>query len=100
MKQVGGKNESCLQMSKKNIEQDSTEVHSGAMTEQETVVSSKVQGERFISSCPHGLFLPNFLFLWTPKILDLMTFQFPNSTAESRIPGCMTGGGRSGSGTR
>lgn len=99
-KQVGGENESCLQMSERNTEQESTEVHSGAMTEQETPVSSKVQGERLISSCPHGLFLPNSWFLWTPNILGLMTFPFPKSVAESRIPGCMTDGGRSGSGTR
>ena len=96
---VGGKNESCLQMSKRNTELDSTELHSRVMTEQETLVSSKVWGERFISSCPHGPFLPNLWFLWTPNIWGLMTFQFPDSVAESRTTGDMTARGRSGSGT-
>lgn len=74
VKQVGGKNESCLQMSKRNTEQDSTEVHSGVMTEQEPPVCSKVQGKRFISSCPQGFFPSNFWFFWAFNILCLMTF--------------------------
>ena len=35
VKQVGGKNESCLQMSKRNIEQDSMEAHRRLMTKPE-----------------------------------------------------------------
>lgn len=97
VKQVGGKNESCLQMSKRNTEQDSTEVHSGATTEQETPVSSKVQGVRFISSCPHGLFRANFWFLWILTMWGLMTFLLPSSVTESKVTGRMTEGGRSDS---
>lgn len=76
VKQVGGKKESCLQMSKRNTEQDSTELHSGLMTEQEPPVCSKVQGKRFISSRLQGFSPPNFWFPWTPNTLCLMIFQF------------------------
>lgn len=92
VKQVGGKNETCLQMSKRNPEQDSTEAHSGVMTEQEPPVCSKVQGKRFISSCPQGFSRPNVWFFWTSNILCLMNFQFSNSATESRITGCMIEG--------
>lgn len=85
VKQVGGKNESCLQMSERNTEQNSTEVHSGVMTEQEPRVCSKVQGKRFISSYSQGLFPPNFWFFWTSNILYLMAFKFSDSATESRI---------------
>lgn len=79
VKQVGGKNESCLQMSKRNTEQDSTEVHSGVMTEQEPpcLFKGARKGIHFIM--PRGIFLSKLLISLDTQcqvLDDLLALRF------------------------